>query len=192
MPHTADGWETGCRRPTASSRVLPRRTDEGRDGLVHRALKKSYPIHTENFGLRNDSLPPWKAKSASSHSLLNSVFHAQSKWMGKPRANVWRPMPYDARPSRRRKPEISLGGPNTCSICPKAFCRKSMTGVITSELDVANWNGVLLNDAPPTLKNAVPLMPPMTPMGVSIASISGNRSSAFPKNALWPMNSRYR
>ena len=44
--------------------------------------------------------------------------------------------------------------------------------------------------AAPMLKKKVPLMPPRIPMGVAIASTSGNRSSTLPKNALWPRKCR--
>jgi hypothetical protein len=39
--------------------------------------------------------------------------------------------------------------------------------------------------------NATPRTPPSTPRGVSIASMSGNRNSAFPKTAFCPTNWRY-
>ena len=57
------------------------------------SIQKSYPIHTLNCARRNSLLPPTDAYSASSHSRLNVVRHAQSKWMGKPSAKVSRPKP---------------------------------------------------------------------------------------------------
>src|SRR2546427_12784792 len=73
--------------------------------------QKSYPIQTAKRGLRKLELPPCVANSTSSQSLLNRVRHAQSKWMGKPSAKVSRPMPYEARPSFRRKPLMLPAGP---------------------------------------------------------------------------------
>jgi hypothetical protein len=48
----------------------------------------------------------------------------------------------------------------------------------------------LLNQAPPMPAKNTPRMPPMTPIGVSAASISGNRSSALAKMMFCPANSR--
>ena len=54
----------------------------------------------------------------------------------------------------------------------------------TCILFCANWEA-------PKFANATARRPPMTPSGVSAASMIGNRSSASAKNALLPMNSRY-
>ena len=48
---------------------------------------------------------------------------------------------------------------------------------------VANLNGWPLKCEPPRLAKNTPRMPPRTPIGVSIASISGKRSSAFDEGA---------
>ena len=70
------------------------------------------PIQNWNRALRHTSaLPACSRSSASSQFLLNSVRHDQSKWIGNPRANVSRPMPYDARPSTRRNPLMATGSP---------------------------------------------------------------------------------
>ena len=47
-----------------------------------------------------------------------------------------------------------------------------------------NVNGWPLKPAPPMLAKNTPRRPPSTPNGVSIASMSGKRSSALAKNAL--------
>ena len=65
-----------------------------------------------------------------------------------------------------------------------------MIGWYTSLLLLVNLKPLLSNHPPPTLKKKTPRTPPMTPIGVSIASISGKRSSAFAKTAFWPRNSR--
>src|SRR6267378_5633589 len=97
-------------------------------------------------GLRNPELPPVAANTTSSHCLLNSVRHDQSKWMGNPSANVSRPTPYDARPSLSRKPETVVGLPRSSIGFPLAFRKINpegsvwtpITGVQTSSLLVAN------------------------------------------------------
>ena len=66
-----------------------------------------------------------------------------------------------------------------------------MIGVYHSAFVSQNLNGVPSKYAPPTFRNATPRTPPRTPIGVSIASISGKRSSTLAKTALWPTNSRY-
>lgn len=55
--------------------------------------QKSYPIQKSICGLRKTVLPPWSAKTTSSHFELKSVRHDQSRWAGKPSRNVCRPMP---------------------------------------------------------------------------------------------------
>ncbi len=65
----------------------------GTSHVARDTRQKSYPIHIENRGLRNQVLPPWNANTASSHSRLKSVRHDQSKWIGKPSANVSSPTP---------------------------------------------------------------------------------------------------
>ncbi len=58
-------------------------------------------------------------------------------------------------------------------------------------LFVHTLNGVPSKCAPPRPAKSVARTPPSTPIGVAMASISGKRSSAFVKNAFWPMNDRY-
>jgi hypothetical protein len=48
---------------------------------------------------------------------------------------------------------------------------------------VANLKPWLLNQPPPMLAKNTPRMPPMTPIGVSAASMSGKRSSALANTA---------
>src|SRR5262245_40591766 len=48
----------------------------------------------------------------------------------------------------------------------------------------------LANHAPPTPAKNTPRMPPMTPIGVSAASMSGNRSSALANTVFDPANCR--
>ncbi len=64
-------------------------------------------------------------------------------------------------------------------------------GVYVSVLLVAYWYGWSLKYAAPVPKKNTPRTPPITPSGVSIASISGKRSSALKKNTLCPVNWRY-
>ena len=47
-----------------------------------------------------------------------------------------------------------------------------------------------LNQPPPMLAKNTPRMPPMTPIGVNAASISGKRSSAFANTTFCPENCR--
>ena len=66
-----------------------------------------------------------------------------------------------------------------------------MVGVTVSPPVANQVNGRSFRLAPPMLKKKVPRMPPISPIGVSIASMRGKRSSALKNAALWPMNSRY-
>ena len=50
--------------------------------------------------------------------------------------------------------------------------------------------GWFLNHAPPIPAKNTPRIPPMTPIGVSAASISGKRSSALAKTTFCPANWR--
>jgi len=62
-------------------------------------------------GLAEGSAPAVGGEHDILQLLLKRVRHDQSKWIGKPSANVSSPIPYEALPSTRRKPVIVVGVP---------------------------------------------------------------------------------
>src|SRR5688572_4436577 len=98
-------------------------------------------------------------------------------------------------------PWISIGWPASFKLGnPAAFVSTPRIGLQVSDAVVQNLYplaplqrvglGWLLNQAPPMLAKNTPRMPPMTPTGVSAASINGKRNSALANIAFCPENSR--